>query len=64
MFNSQALPTVPTAVRTRPFCDRSDRLVTSDFVDMEMNKTVSSSQDIIDLEVIHSQVHHNKDEHD
>ena len=68
MFESQAQSSVPSAVRTRPLRERLGQLVTTDFVDLYMGKSVYGNEtsrtegdikeaDTIDLDVIVSQAH-------
>ena len=68
MFESQALSTVPSAVRTRPLRERLGQLVTTDFVGLHVGKTAFGNEssaiegdikeaDTIDLDVIVSQAH-------
>ena len=68
VFDSHPQPFELSPVRTRTIHKHSDRPMTSDFVDMEMRETVSSSgacpndegleqADIIHLKVIDSKAH-------
>jgi hypothetical protein len=65
-FETHALSFEPPTIRTRPLHKQSDRISTSNFVHLEMEKTVYSSRtndentvhaDIIDLEAIDPQTH-------
>ena len=74
VFETHPQPFESTALRTRPIRKRSGRLITNDFVDLEMDKTVYSSgtspnegeigqSDIFHMEVMNSQVNNRGGRH-